>query len=240
MDEKELAQFNRHDFVIISKAGRERICTELLPNYSAAIATIVRDVFSNKYGDAGIPGIVRRAKVANELSIPLGFVPLERLEERRLRIGTFANFAEVMNIVTLYKLLQMPFECRNNCLQAASQIAIMAQGINQAIGILGSAGLEIFTGCHYTNGDSDIDLVIQGCDYKTIVEIYNQLKGIGRKYNMPIDLEIALNNGYGVKAAELFMDTKTLLGKSLDNVILLERKTVLQALTKKERYYNGN
>lgn len=240
MDKKELAQVNRHDFVIISKAGRERICAEVLPNYSAAIANIVRDAFSNKYGDAGIPGIVRRAKVVNELPIPLGFVPLERLEGRRLRIGTFADVSEVMNVITPYKLLQRPFECRNNCLQAASQIAIMAQDINQPIGILGSAGLEIFTGCHYTNGDSDLDLVIQGCDYKAIVEIYNQLKDIGRKYNIPIDLEIALNNGYGVKAAELFMDTKTLLGKSLDNVILLERKAVLQALTKKERYYNGN
>lgn len=240
MDEKKIAQFNRHDFVIISKPGRERIFAELRTKYNAETSRILADVFSSKYCENGIPGIVRRAKVIKKILLPVGFVPVERLAGRRLHIGAFANFNEITHTITPYELLQMPFKGRNNCLQVASEIAKLARSLNQVIGILGSAGLEIITGCNYTNEASDLDLVIKTCDYEKITEIYRQVKKISSEHGVPLDMEVALDNGYGVKAAELFMNTKTLLGKSLDDVTLLDRKTVLKTLTKKESYYNGN
>ena len=45
-----------------------------------------------------------------------------------------------------------------------------------------------------------------------------------------MDFELDLPNGYGVKLAEVFMDTKTVLGKSLDNVEILHRKDIMQYL----------
>jgi len=233
MDEKKLKKCKRHDFVMVSPTGRERICTEVLKNYSVAEQHMVEDVFSGKYGINGIPGIVRRAEIAKEDVIPVGFVPPERLAGRRLRIGAFAHFAEVMEVIPPYKLLQMSISKRNRCLEAVSEVAKLAISTSKAVGVLGSAGLEIFTGIPYTNEESDIDLVIKDCTYEEITNIFKQIKAIGTYYNIPIDLEIALTNGYGVKAEELFMDTQTLLGKSLDDVILLDRKAVLKALTKK-------
>jgi phosphoribosyl-dephospho-CoA transferase len=239
MDETKLKKCNRHDFVIISQAGRQRICSEVLKNYSVAEQHIVRDVFLDKYGTRGIPGIVRRAEITEDV-IPLGFVPQERSDGRRLRIGAFAYFAEVVDVITPYELLQMSINKQNRCLQAVSEIAKLASSATKEVGVLGSAGLEIFTGISYTNEESDIDLVLKDCTYEEITKIFKQLKDIGTYYNIPIDLEIALTNGYGIKAEELFMDTRTLLGKSLHDVNLLEREAVLNALTKKEIIYNGN
>ena len=240
MDKKKLKKCSRHDFVIVSPTGRGRICTEVLKNYSATEQHMVRDVFSGKYGINGIPGIVRRAEIAKEDLIPVGFVPPERLAGRRLRIGAFAHFAEVLDVITPYKLLQMAINKRNSCMEAVSEVAKLAISASKAVGVLGSAGLEIFTGITYTNEESDIDLVLKDCTYEEITKIFKQIKAIGTYYNIPIDLEIALTNGYGIKAEELFMDTRTLLGKSLNDVTLLEREAVLKALTKKEIIYNGN
>lgn len=239
MDEKKLKKCSRHDFVIISQAGRQRICSEVLKNYSAAKQHMVRDVFSGKYGIKGIPGIVRRAEIAGNV-IPVGFVPQERLDGRRLRIGAFAYFSEVVDVITPYKLLQMSISKRNSCMEAVSEVAKLAISASKAVGVLGSVGLEIFTGITYTNEESDIDLVLKDCTYEEITKIFKQIKTIGTYFNIPIDLEIALTNGYGIKAEELFMDTRTLLGKSLHDVTLLEREAVLKALTKKEIIYNGN
>ncbi len=239
MDEKKLKKCSRHDFVIISQSGRQRICSEVLKIYSAAEQHIVRDVFSGKYGTNGIPGIVRRAEIPGNV-IPVGFVPQERLEGRRLRIGAFAYFAEVVDVITPYKLLQMSINESNRCLQAVREVAKLASSAAKEVGVLGSAGLEIFTGLPYTNEESDIDLVLKDCSYEEITKIFEQIKAVGTYYNIPIDLEIALTNGYGIKAKELFMDTRTLLGKSLNDVTLLEREAVLKALTKKEIIYNGN
>ena len=45
-----------------------------------------------------------------------------------------------------------------------------------------------------------------------------------------MDFELDLPNGYGVKLAEIFMETQTVLGKSLEDVSLLNRKDVMQYL----------
>jgi malonate decarboxylase holo-[acyl-carrier-protein] synthase len=240
MAEKKMKRYSRHDFVVVSNTGRQRISKEILEEYSGAEQSIVRELFSGKYGETGIPGIVRRAVCAEEGLVPVGFVPPERLDGRRLRIGAFAYFSEVVDIVTPYELLRMAIDRRNRCMQAVGEIAKLILTKANAVGVLGSVGLEIFTGIPYTNEDSDIDLVVQGCTYDEITKIFKQITDIGSYYDIPIDLEIALTNGYGIKAVELFMDTKTLLGKSLDAVALLERKAVLEVLTKKEIIYNGN
>ena len=45
-----------------------------------------------------------------------------------------------------------------------------------------------------------------------------------------MDFELDLPNGYGVKLAEVFMETQTVLGKSLDDINLLSRKDIMEYL----------
>lgn len=234
MDQKKLINWQRHDFVFVSRMGRDRICTELAPFYKGEALELVKDVFSENYGQNGIPGIVRRADKCGENFIPVGFVPLARLNDRRLRVGAFTHINEVSKIIVPFEILKMDFPIRNNCLTAVQLIKELGNSQDISLGILGSAGLEIVTGCAYTNAASDVDLLIKGCEIEKLADIYQKLKAICNKLSVPIDLEVQLANGYGVKAAELFMESKTILGKSLKDVVLLNRKEVLEALKKEK------
>ena len=61
--------------------------------------------------------------------------------------------------------------------------------------------------------------------------LYTELQAIGKKFQVDIDLETELINGYGIKAAELFQPTQTVLGKSLQDVQILKKKTVVEILS---------
>ena len=64
--------------------------------------------------------------------------------------------------------------------------------------------LEIATGLPFTNSESDLDLLITGLSLQQLQEVYTELQAIGKKFQVDIDLETELINGYGIKAAELF------------------------------------
>ena len=94
--------------------------------------------------------------------------------------------------------------------------------------MLGSAALELATGLPYTDEASDIDILLKPAPYDKLLDFYRTAKeNFGE---IPMDFELDLPNGYGVKLAEVFMDTKTVLGKSLDNVEILNRKDIMQYL----------
>ena len=79
--------------------------------------------------------------------------------------------------------------------------------------------------------ESDLDLLITGLSLQQLQEVYTELQAIGKKFQVDIDLETELINGYGIKAAELFQPTQTVLGKSLQDVQILKKKTVVEILS---------
>ena len=64
--------------------------------------------------------------------------------------------------------------------------------------------------------------------YNRLLQFYRAAQACCNEINM--DFELDLPNGYGVKLAEMFMETQTVLGKSLEDVSLLNRKDVMQYL----------
>ncbi|MEG1726645.1 MAG: malonate decarboxylase holo-[acyl-carrier-protein] synthase [Acidaminococcaceae bacterium] len=230
MDEKTIEPWCRHDFVLISEQERKRIYETLKPSYLGEKSNIIYETFTLNYGRHGIPGIVRRAENIPQGMIPVGFVPLARFEGNRLRIATFTYVRETDEVITPFQVFKMIIIPRNNCLKAALEIAKLAKKLDVSLGIVGSAGIEIMTGLPYTDGASDLDLLITNCDSKRLTMVYEQIKIIGERHQTLIDLEVVLANGYGIKAIELFMDTQTLLGKSLTTVELLSREDVLKIM----------
>ena len=230
MDEKKLRALQRHDLVVISQEGKERIKSEVKTKYFGEELRIVEQVFDQTYYGCNIPAIVRRDDNQNEKCVPVGFVPPELCKERRLRIAAFTSFDEIEDINTPYDLLQMEFSTRNQCLKALAAVVAVVKSHKIQVGVLGSAGLEIYTQCQYTNKNSDLDLVVKNAEYQEIWNLYQDLQRISNEYHVLLDAEVSLTNGYGIKAVELFMKTTTLLGKSLTDVTLLSRQDVLRNL----------
>jgi len=226
MDKTKLKFINRHDFIVISNKERQRIGKQYLSTCPLNQRDFGKELFFNtKYS---IPGIARREDFLQDTSLlPIGFVPYTKCCGQRLRIAAAVYMTEVEEVVCPEKTLRMPFIPRNKCMSALAHINKWAAAQTLPLGVLGSAGLEIFTGIPYTDEDSDLDLLMKACSFSHIKKIYDQLQVISRIYAVSLDLEISLPNGYGVKAAELFMDTKTVLGKSLKDVVLLKREEIL-------------
>lgn len=225
MEKTELRTYGRHSLAVLSKEERLRISAEILQKSSPDILSALKELFAFEgAGGTGMPGIVRRSETVRPGMVPLGFVPLRRHQGQRLRISTFAEEAEIREYITPVRLLHSDFEERTRVLRAAKEIAAWNEG--KDLGVLGSAGLEIFTGLPYTNDDSDLDLLAGARPVGELKELYGRLTALGRRYGFAVDLEVALPDGFGVKVAELFMNTKTLLGKSMREVSLLDRGKV--------------
>ena len=216
-------QLKRHDLVYPSSIGRARLKQVFLNELTEEKAFLAADIFR---ADSVIPGIVRRAEVLSADVIPLGFVHPQLCEGRRLRLTAELEVGEAVKLKRPYELAAAEFKVSTNCLAAAQAACSYAAERRLKLGILGSAGLEIAT-----NSESDLDLLITGLSLQQLQEVYTELQAIGKKFQVDIDLETELINGYGIKAAELFQPTQTVLGKSLQDVQILKKKTVVEILS---------
>ncbi|MCD7975518.1 MAG: malonate decarboxylase holo-[acyl-carrier-protein] synthase [Phascolarctobacterium sp.] len=229
------AKLTRHDLVYISRRGKERILNSLLENLTGKRMLLAKDILAGK---TDVPGIIRRDDGKNS-GIAIGFVHYCRLDGNRLRIGTFIAAEEILHIEKPHEVLLKNFNCRTCCLEAATAIRRIAAELSLQVGVLGSAALEIATGLPYTDADSDLDILVQHASYDILFDFYRILKN--KFEDIRMDFELELPNGYGVKLAEIFMDTRTVLGKSLLDVALLNKKEVMQfLLQKKEETNYGN
>lgn len=178
-----------------------------------------------------IPGFIRRNDAENTEGIAIGFVHHKRIDGNRIRIGACTAADDVVTIMTPYEVLTrraFAFTTRNRCMQIVRQLYELAYVFDLQIGVLGSAALELITGLPYTDENSDIDLIVKPAGYNRLLQFYRAAQACCNEIKM--DFELDLPNGYGVKLAEIFMETQTVLGKSLEDVSLLNRKDVMQYL----------
>lgn len=221
-------QLKRHNLVFVSRKGKDRIWQELAPKYQGEALELVRDVLQ---GDHNVPGFVRRSEERPE-EVAIGFVHHRRMQGNRIRIGAFTEMQDVETIMTPYEVMQrkaFTVEEPTHCMETILALYKMADQFDLQIGVLGSAALELVTGLPYTDEASDVDILLKPAPYEKLLDFYRTAKE--NFADIPLDFELDLPNGYGVKLAEVFMDTKTVLGKSLDNVDLLYRKDIMQYLT---------
>lgn len=218
MEKKKLT---RHTFVFLTSRGKERLLEEFSPLYKGDALERVESVFSKA---ANIPGIVRRGE-KQESQLALGFVPCRRMPDgNRLRIAAYVKAEEISGVCSVYETANKNIPIRNRCMDAVCYARRLAEDLHVCMGVLGSAGLEIMTGLPYTDDDSDLDILVKADSPKKLDNFSEMMQSAYPGLDM--DFEVELPNGYGVKLAELLMDTRTLIGKSLDDVALLERTLV--------------
>lgn len=218
-------QLNRHDLIEISTSERYRIFATLQEFYQGEELIKLQDLFK---GDVSIPGIVRRAEQAAAGLVALGFVHPTRGAQKRFRVASFAYYGQIERHLTPYNVLELDFKASNSCLNCLQQLNSLARNYQLALGVLGSAALEIATGLKYTDSVSDIDLLIKASNYEQLLTFYQAAINITK--GVKLDVEIELPNGYGIKLAELARDSNTILGKSLTDVQLLSKKEIINFL----------
>ena len=113
---------------------------------------------------------------------------------------------------------------RNLYMEAVQRLCAMALARGITIGVIGSAGLEIATGLPYTDEASDLDMLLKPAPHRLLAEFYREAKEMYPR--LVLDFEVELPNGYGTKLAELFMDGRSVLGKSVCDVRLLQKEDI--------------
>ena len=220
-------QLKRHNLVFVSQHGKDKIWEEISQNYQGEALELVRDVLK---GDHNIPGFVRRDD-ARPNAVAIGFVHQRRLQGNRIRIGAFTEMQDIDGIMTPYEVMErkaFTVDEATHCIDTVIKLYVLAGSYDLQVGVLGSAALELATGLPYTDEASDIDILLKPAPSDKLLDFYRTAKE--NFSESPMDFELDLPNGYGVKLAEVFMDTKTVLGKSLDNVEILHRKDIMQYL----------
>jgi len=222
-------EYKRHYLLEITENGRE-FAFERLKESITYLDNLeqIRKLVVEGYGSTKVPGIIRREENEGiKGTIPVGFSSPYLDEGRRLRIPAFIPEKEIIKIITPYEVIEHSWSPRTKCLQALEEVKILAHDMGIKLGVWGSTGLEVYTAVPYTHDDSDLDLLICVNDFNILESFYQSINQVGRKYATKIDLELDLPTGYGVKAAEIFMETEEVLGKSVSDVKLISRKTVM-------------
>lgn len=222
-------QLKRHNLVFLTEDGRKSVLERVINKIKKKEAfEAAEEIFCKKIK---IPGIIRRNdNTKSEVSI--GFVYYRRIDSNRLRIATYAKADEIERIVSVYTVTACVNWQRTECMRIVEKIKQLSRHYNLQIGILGSAGMELVTGLPYTDEYSDIDILLKPAQYGILKQFYNDAKLLSHTINM--DFELDLPNGYGVKLAELFMNTSTLLGKSIKDVALLNKKEIIQMIEREK------
>lgn len=220
-------KLKRHNLVFLSEKGKEFVlqCVNEDKRTNEMTLSAAKEIL---YDVSEIPGIIRRGECLDDDKVAVGFVHCKRVDGNRLRIGSYVASQDITKIVTVYEVIHYHNDKRNKCMAVVDDIKKLADTYGLEVGVLGSAGLELITGLPYTDENSDIDILVKPAEYKKLFDFYEEAKRLSDGINM--DFELDLPNGYGIKLAEVFMNTSTVLGKSLQDVDLIDKKEVLAYL----------
>jgi peroxiredoxin len=87
--------------------------------------------------------------------------------------------------------------------------------------------LEIYTGLPYTDGRSDLDVVVAGVSMDEVARIVELADTLETSFPVRIDVEVQLEEGWGVNGRELLSGGDTVLVKGICEVKLARRGDLL-------------
>jgi phosphoribosyl-dephospho-CoA transferase len=227
-------KLKRHTLLDITDHGRVAILDELPGGDPGSDLFRERcaQILLPEAAGARVPGIVRREEgTLRPGFIPVGFSSPITGDEGRLRLAAFVREEDVSRATSPYELLPLfTAPPRNTCNVALAFARDQAQALGLIIGVWGSAALELYTGLSCTHQDSDLDLLVVAAPRETLSSFLHKITSIEAQLGLRIDVELDLANGYGVQLKELFGQGRTVIGKSLTDVVLLSREQILAEL----------
>ncbi len=224
----------RHTLLDITDSGREDVLVELAGN--GPDSDLLRDKYAqillSENVGARVPGVARREEgTLRPGFIPVGFSSPMAGHEGRLRVAAFVRQKDVSRSTSPYELLSlMSAPPRNACNTALALARNQAQEMGLALGVWGSAALELYTELPCTHQDSDLDLLVAVAPRETLACFLLKIESIEAHLDLRIDIELDLASGYGVHLKELFGQGRTILGKSLIDVAMFSREQIFSEL----------
>jgi phosphoribosyl-dephospho-CoA transferase len=226
--------WKRHTLVDLSDAGREAILAELAG--SGAMSAILREKFGRvllpERAGARVPGIIRREDGPSRLGcVPVGFSEPVSDGESRLRIAAFARLEDVVRVTSPYEIMSLPVPRRTANTEGLIAARAQAESLSLVLGVWGSMAMELYTGLPCTRKGSDLDLLVAAAPQERLSVFMVAIKAIEERFDLRIDVELDLPNGYGVQLKELLGQGRTVLGKSITGVALFPRLEILAELS---------
>lgn len=241
-------EFARHDLVDISPEGRRQLSgqawdvkgllrVDSWPSPSAR--SYCKHVLEHGLKGVYLPGIVRRftdsdTDSARELYgddraddfIAVGFVIPFMPESRRIRVPCVLHCKHITRRMTPEQVANLPFVPRTPALAALSVMKERALD-KISLGVWGSSALEIYTGLPYTDDRSDLDVVVTGVSMDEVAHIVELADTLEKSFPVRIDVEVQLEEGWGVNGRELLSGRDTILVKGIREVKLARREGLL-------------
>lgn len=219
----------RHSLAHVSPASRPGILAavlDALPEQMRDPGTrkLVRDAMSK----AHIPGIVcRPTGPCPDGGGQLGFSFPFRHGAERVRAAVPVRRGQVSAFFTPWEVMDRALILGSNLHPALPEIARAGALVGVEIGLIGSAALQTVTGLPYLRPDSDLDLVVRAESLRALEQLAAMLARLAKRRSLAIDVEIALPGGLGVKLTELLSGARTVLGKTITGVELIERPRLI-------------
>jgi phosphoribosyl-dephospho-CoA transferase len=178
-----------------------------------------------------VPGVVRREDAdARPGCVPVGFSDPFAGNGERLRVAGFARLEDILSAATPYELASLPLSARSSVMQALAQAKEKAAPLSIRLGVWGSAAIETYTGLPCTREGSDLDLLVNEAPIEALSAFMDEMRGVEDSFHLRIDVELDLACGYGVQLRELLGAGRTVLGKGLSDVVLLDRTRIIAEL----------
>lgn len=209
----------RHDLLHISVQAAQRIFSRWRTS---------RVAWQQAFAAGELPGIVRRPVEGEpQGDIALGFSFPERINGQRQRLASTITPDEVVCLLTPFEVAQRTFVSRTPALMALADLRERFTRLDCVPGVWGSTALEIISGFHYTDRQSDLDIVIDIYPVDHLHAVYQCLLQLEQTHQTRIDVEVRWPTGYGINLKELMTTQGQILGKSLNDVRLFDKQVLL-------------
>ncbi|CAI9397129.1 MULTISPECIES: malonate decarboxylase holo-[acyl-carrier-protein] synthase [Citrobacter] len=209
----------RHDLLHISVPAAQRIFSRWQTS---------RVAWQQAFVAGELPGIVRRpVEGESQNEIALGFSFPERVNGQRQRLASTVMPDEVICRLTPFEIAQRAFAPRTPALMALADLRERFTLLACVAGVWGSTALEIVSGFHYTDCQSDLDIVIDIYPVEQLHDVYQCLLQLEQTHHTRIDVEVRWPTGYGINLKEFMTTQGQILGKSLNDVRLFDKQALL-------------
>jgi len=217
--------FKRHDLAWLSDTGLDYAASAIQNSIPHVTGKELRAML---FSSPPIPAIVRRQESTEDELLCVGFSFPNIIDGMRLRLSTKVPPDCVVRHNTPFDILE--YETGGlPCKEAVRALVDAGNKYHTQVGLFGSVALQLATGLQYLRKNSDIDIYLRYLgNGQELALFYKQLTNIEEQFGVIIDAEIEFHEQYGIKLKELFGPGKTVLGKGLYDVTLLE-KTCLES-----------
>lgn len=219
-----MTSLRRHTLCWLEFSALEDIAAQMDRAYSALPA--VQRQQAREYLLSGLlPGIVRRGGQEAD-NIPLGICFPMRHEGQRLRLAVEAPLSAIRRHSTPEQTACIAISGRSNAVRAFNALLHAWRWPEIQPGVWGSVALEIVTPWLWTDARSDLDIRLVPGASVALSECWASICNIERQFQLRIDGEICLSNGYAINIKEWFSGSSTLLAKGESDVQLISRQQV--------------